>query len=89
MAPEKRKRSDRMSAKTRKVYLLYQYYLWDRTEKRKRTPENGRHQQKKKTPRTILDLLSLCVRTHENAAYRKKQPNGVQAANFRENVIEF
>ena len=42
MTPEKRKRSDRMSAKTRKVYILYQYYLWDRTEKRKGTPENGR-----------------------------------------------
>ena len=59
-----------MSAKTRKVYLLYQYYRWDRTEKRKRTPENRRHRQEKSSPDDPRPVIALCAHTR-NAAYRK------------------
>ena len=57
--PKIRKRSDRMSAKTRKVYILYQYYRWDRNEKRKGTPENGRHLQKMSSPDDPRQAISF------------------------------
>jgi len=61
-----------MSAKTRKVYLLYQYYPWDRTEKRKRTPENGKHRQEKSSPDDPRPAIALCreipTKFHQNLA---------------------
>ena len=71
MAPEKRKRSDRMSAKTRKVYLLYRYYPWDRTEKRKRTPENGRHRQENSSLDDPLPAIAWFAHSRKRGLQKK------------------